>query len=317
MDLQALTEELQGLTEADPAFAKTQEMPVHPGTGAAPSKCPKGFRKHPDTGKCWPRDQLKQLMRGHEPVAAMHREKHQHHALKAQELAATDPVKAQKHAARAANHLKQAQYHHGQYQAIHKELYPHKYKLKGPATTPDPLAANSRAPMRKGVQALPMIHMGHSVRSVGGQAWGAPRGGAASAPSQSPQGYHPFGPHAKPAPEPTHAPTHEPSAPSPAGAGEAPGAKKPSVLHTLGKSALHGLTHALAQRGAQSGSLGWSALAGALQHLTGAQPAATSHPPAPPRATAPSHPPAPAENPFAQPPVVKKKKPKSASPPSP
>lgn len=307
--LGALAEELQDLTEAvDPAFAKTMEMPVHPGVGgpSAGSRCPKGSRKHPDTGKCWPRDQLKNLMRGHEPVAAMHREKHLHHAMQAQTLAQSNPAQAQKHAAKAANHLKQAQYHHGQYQAIHRELYPHKYKAKGPASAPSAMTADPHATTGKGVQALPQFHMGQSVKSMGGQAWGQSGGGTsgASTPSHSPQGYHPFGPSA-PVPHPSQVSQPPASHPSPAQAptGGSSSNSNPSFLHTLGRSALHGITHAAAQRGARSGSLGWNALAGMLQHLTGAQPAVPPHeppvhqaplpmapPPAPPKKKKAAHP---------------------------
>lgn len=293
------------------ATPKPAASPASPKPGApAPAgggRCPDGQRKDPHSGKCAPREQLRTRYRAHEPNAAMHREKHLHHATMAANLRAQgNHEMADKHERRAAGHLKQAQWHTGQMQSLHKVLYPHRYRPK----------TGANAPATGKVQEIPMVQKPITPARFGGQAWGGHSGppgtskgakptqlgapGAARPPAPHPgakppgsphQGHGPggstpgFNPFGQTQPAPQHPGVQHPGVQHPgvhhgAHPGSASGApdsahaptepgKPPSILHRLGTAALHGFGHAAAQRAHTTGSLGWSALAHGLSHLAG------------------------------------------------
>lgn len=242
-----------------------------PVTSAPPSsaagagqRCPNGQRKHPETGRCVPREQLKAAMRAHEPKAALHRDKAAHHAnLSAQFRSQGDVTRAAKHAQRSQAHMVRAQQHHQSFTNYQNALYPHK------------AAQSGQSGQDHRVMSMPAVR--NIPKSFGGSMWG-------------------------PAADPS-AQAHPPPAPQTAPAQAAPAQpKKPGMLGQFGQSLLHGLGQAAVSHGQKKGSVGWSALGHALQHYMArgsadASPAATqsahqdsvpSHP-APAVASQPAH----------------------------
>lgn len=315
---EALTSELESLLEdgatiqpgqamwhhggsADPSKSYRDSLPI--GDGPGERRCPNGQRKDPNTGKCVPREQLKTQYRGHEPLAAMHREKHLAHATAAQQFrAAGDHTRADKHEKLAKRHLGAAQFHNAQFHAIGKALYPQRYAKMAQKHAGQQI-------QQHGTRALefPAFQKPPSPGRFGGQAWGGKPGTPAPSSKPTPRpgahpDYNPFGKpkppeHVNPAaaPPPEHhaapSPAAAPAAPHNGGAAPVAPAQKPSILHKIGNAAISGLSQAAAQKAHHTGGLGWSALSHALTHLTGGGTAATA--PTTPQAQAtPAHDPA-------------------------
>lgn len=206
-----------------------------PVTSAAPSsaagagqRCPNGQRKHPETGHCVPREQLKAAMRAHEPKAALHRDKAAYHAnLSAQFRSQGDMTRAAKHAKRSQAHMVKAQRHHQSFTNYQNALYPHKAAQAG------------QSGQDHRVMSMPAVR--NVPKSFGGSMWGpAAEPSAQAHPPQAPQGASPQTAPAQP--------------------------KKPGMLGQFGQSLLHGLGQAAVSHGQKKGSVGWSALGHALQH---------------------------------------------------
>lgn len=315
--LHMLTADLEHLLEDSPPTAPSAAPAANPST--ATGKCPKGFHRYPPvTGKCVPRDSLRDAYRGHEPVAAMHREKSQQHAQHAQAAVAKgDYQKAAHHADKARRHMAAAQRHHKEFDAIGKILYPHKHD---PAMT----HAGVKSPSNPGhAMQFPAVNAPKTHKAFGGSAWGSTGAGSGPAPQIHPQhepstpGYHPFGAPAHatghgstqsmpaaPAPPPVSPSQHHPTKPL-GHAPTEPVAKVPTGLgHAVGTALKHGAMAAVQHKANKTGSLGWHALSHALTHLmTPAQSGKTgeygsaSHGPEAHAPTHPSMPAAPAPSP--------------------
>lgn len=278
--LLSLTADLEHLTEdASPPAPAPAAPPTAASAASATGKCPKGYHRYPpQTGKCVPRDSLRDAYRGHEPVAAMHREKSQSHAQAAQAAVAKgDYQKASHHADRARRHMQAAQRHHQEFDSIGKILYPHKHN---PAMT----HAGVKSPSNPGhAMQFPAVQAPKSHKSFGGSAWGSSGGSGDPKPQIHPQpspstpGFHPFGkpPEAHPTQSLSTAPTPPPVSPAQhhptkplGGAPTEPMAKAPTGLaHQVGKALQHGAVAAAKVKAHQTGSLGWHALSHALDHL--------------------------------------------------
>jgi len=265
--------------------------------GANGARCPRGSHKDPNTGKCVPREQLKLQYRGHEPNAAMHREKSAGFAAQAQQHRMNgDHDKADKAEKLSAKHMERAKWHNAQMHAVGKVLYPNKYR-KG---------ASMGAPgTDKHAREIPMVKPPRGAY-FGAQHWGngghgGNAGGAAGRSGYSASaGYSPFGnqgpsPSPSPSPKPPPrqgqgasggpgAPHHDPTQVDPPGHGPTqPDAKPQGLVHKIGHALGHGLkTAALHKSMAAGGHLGWATLAHGLDALLGGsptQPVDTGHAP--------------------------------------
>lgn len=104
---------------AAPAAAPAAANPssVKPGEG---ERCPRGFNKHPESGKCTPRDQLKAQMGVHRQGAADQTAKHKEHTAKAQGYAASGDHAKARGQMRLANAAQKKAAHHNDQVAAHK-----------------------------------------------------------------------------------------------------------------------------------------------------------------------------------------------------
>lgn len=256
--------------------------PAPPAAGAAVGgqRCPRGYNKDPNSGKCVPRDQLRLRYRGHEPMAALHREKAANYAAAAEKhRAAGDHDTAAKAEKLSANHMEKAKWHNAQMHAVGRVLYPRKY-----AAMADPTKRGIGKDRK--VMELPQFQA-PKVGGFGGQNWGGQGGSRTGGPTTSPN--RPSAPPASPPRSPS-TPGYNPfgaGGSGPAGAAPAPdsGDKtqvdpadktqpgQPSILHRIGHAIGHGLKTAAHQKAAASGGhLGWSTLAHGIDALLGGTP---------------------------------------------